>query len=87
MVNSSIQSLQVDTYTRHILEALAPVPEVMEVEVSPEGRWRPSGSAGAFMDVGHPFDPKQHSTKAPAGAAGPAAAAGGGVKIKPEPGM
>lgn len=37
MVNSTIQSLQIDTYTQHILQALASSPDILEVEISPQG--------------------------------------------------
>ena len=37
MVNHTIYSLRVDTYTQHILEALKATPDILQVEISPEG--------------------------------------------------
>ncbi len=46
MRNSCVHDLQVDTYTLKVLEGLAALPAVTEVELSPEGMWRPV-AAGA----------------------------------------
>jgi hypothetical protein len=64
MINSSVYSLQVDTYTKMILDSLEPHPDIMEVEISPEAKWRPAGSSGPFLDVGQPFDRMLYRTSA-----------------------
>lgn len=45
MRNSSVHNLQVDTYTVKVLEGLARLPAVTEVELSPEGKWRPASAS------------------------------------------
>lgn len=44
MKNSSVQNLQLDSYTKRILQQLENYPNVTEVEVAPDARWRPAGS-------------------------------------------
>jgi hypothetical protein len=43
MRNSCVQQLQVDTYVAAILEALKGQPDISEVDIGPDGRWRPAG--------------------------------------------
>ena len=51
MVNSTIQSLQIDPYTQRILDSLTSSPDILEVEISPEGE----GGVGGVGGVGgHP---------------------------------
>eukprot|EP00873_Tetraselmis_striata_P015353 jgi/Tetstr1/435617/TSEL_024519.t1 len=50
MKNSSIEQLQVDAYIERALALLAPTP-FTEIEVSPEGLWRPAGTAEEFRDI------------------------------------
>ena len=46
MRNSSVQNLQIDAFTQRILEHLAGRLDVVDVELSPEGLWRPVTSGG-----------------------------------------
>lgn len=55
MKNSSIQNLQIDTYMQYVLAALADVPSVSDVEISPEAKWRPAGSGGPFLEAGQAY--------------------------------
>ncbi|GAX74030.1 hypothetical protein CEUSTIGMA_g1480.t1 [Chlamydomonas eustigma] len=61
MINSSVYSLQVDTFTKAILDSLEAYTDIMEVEISPEAKWRPAGSSGPFQDAGQPFDKLLHT--------------------------
>lgn len=66
-----------------ILQALASAPEVTEVEISPEGRWRPAGSTGRFLGAGDPYDRSTYERDACA-LAGPGMSRG--LSMKPDPG-
>ncbi len=48
---TSVDRLQQDTYLSEVVRALAQQPGVTQVELDPEGRWRPAGSTGPFWDV------------------------------------
>jgi hypothetical protein len=63
---SSVQMLQIDAYINAILKCLRHRPEVTEVEVTPEGLWRPAGSAEPYRNVLNP----QHMAEAAAAGAG-----------------
>eukprot|EP00798_Chlamydomonas_sp_ICE-L_P025202 gene25202-10843_t len=51
MLNSCVENLQVETYTRCILHQLQNRSDVYEVEISPDGRWRPAGGDVSWEDV------------------------------------
>eukprot|EP00798_Chlamydomonas_sp_ICE-L_P020010 gene20010-26724_t len=60
LTNSSLVCLRKDTYMQRVLDHLASQPQVMEVELSPEGLWRPCGTGSkggdeAFRDILVPF--------------------------------
>ncbi|WIA09682.1 hypothetical protein OEZ85_009068 [Tetradesmus obliquus] len=74
---SCVQSLQVDAYLTHILRVLAGLPEVTEVEITPEAHWRPAGSTAAFMCVLEQARDMRAAAAAAAAAAACAAAATG----------
>eukprot|EP00200_Dunaliella_tertiolecta_P017767 CAMPEP_0202412716 /NCGR_PEP_ID=MMETSP1128-20130828/26710_1 /ASSEMBLY_ACC=CAM_ASM_000463 /TAXON_ID=3047 /ORGANISM="Dunaliella tertiolecta, Strain CCMP1320" /LENGTH=621 /DNA_ID=CAMNT_0049018683 /DNA_START=20 /DNA_END=1882 /DNA_ORIENTATION=+ len=46
MRNSSVYTLQVDAFMSSILGSLQDLPDVAEVQVSPQGQWRPVGGPG-----------------------------------------
>lgn len=50
-----VQQLQVDAYIERVLQILRDA-QVNEIEVSPEGHWRPSGSTGPFRNIDDPSD-------------------------------
>eukprot|EP00191_Tetraselmis_sp_GSL018_P003780 CAMPEP_0177597016 /NCGR_PEP_ID=MMETSP0419_2-20121207/11466_1 /TAXON_ID=582737 /ORGANISM="Tetraselmis sp., Strain GSL018" /LENGTH=857 /DNA_ID=CAMNT_0019089117 /DNA_START=251 /DNA_END=2821 /DNA_ORIENTATION=- len=50
MKNSTVENLQVDAYVERVLAAVKDTP-VAEIELSPEGLWRPAGSTRPFIDV------------------------------------
>eukprot|EP00193_Tetraselmis_chui_P000747 CAMPEP_0177758088 /NCGR_PEP_ID=MMETSP0491_2-20121128/4001_1 /TAXON_ID=63592 /ORGANISM="Tetraselmis chuii, Strain PLY429" /LENGTH=724 /DNA_ID=CAMNT_0019273805 /DNA_START=584 /DNA_END=2758 /DNA_ORIENTATION=+ len=50
MKNSSIENLQIDSYTERILQMLEHT-SYNEVEISPEALWRPAGTEQDFRDV------------------------------------
>ncbi|KAK9806650.1 hypothetical protein WJX73_004251 [Symbiochloris irregularis] len=51
MRHACVQQLQNDAFLQGILDRLVAMPDVMEVEVSPEGQWRPANSSHAWMDL------------------------------------
>nr|QBB20015.1 E3 SUMO protein ligase SIZ1-like proteon [Ettlia sp. YC001] len=73
---STIQNLQVDSYLAHILACLADNPEVTEIEINPDGQWRPAGSSSDFMSV---LDQQKDMAAAAAQAAAAAATVGQAV--------
>jgi hypothetical protein len=73
---SSVQMLQVDAYIAAILQCLAR-PEVREVEVTPEGLWRPAGSGEPYRSVLNPA----HMAEAAAAGAGRGAGASNGTLV------
>jgi hypothetical protein len=88
---------QIDSYLNHILKCLANLPEVTEVEINPEGLWRPAGSSSPFMSLLTDSSSEAVAAAAATGTAGmvanglPTAAAAGAdgasLAIKPEPGQ
>lgn len=44
------QFLQVDSYLERVLEVIGSA-DINEIEVSPEGRWRPAGTSEEFRDI------------------------------------
>ncbi|CAD7700592.1 unnamed protein product, partial [Ostreobium quekettii] len=51
MRGSCVQALQRDVYLDRVLQCLALAPDVSEVEVSPEGRWRPAASSERWRSI------------------------------------
>jgi len=50
MRNSCVEFLQVDSYLERVLEVIKDEP-INEIEVSPEGLWRPAGTEDRFRDI------------------------------------
>lgn len=48
---SCIQKLMRDTYMARVLECLSVAPEVMEIEINPDGDWRPYGSDSVWRSI------------------------------------
>ncbi|KAK9817204.1 hypothetical protein WJX72_011055 [[Myrmecia] bisecta] len=67
--NLSVHELQTDVYVARLLTCLQASPDILEVELDPEGRWRPAGSTGDWHDI----------------MADPATLVALIVKVKPEP--
>ncbi|KAF6256419.1 hypothetical protein COO60DRAFT_110528 [Scenedesmus sp. NREL 46B-D3] len=76
---SCVQSLQVDGYLTHVLRVLAGLPDVTEVEITPEALWRPAGSRAAFMSVLEQAQDMRAAVAAAAAAAASVVAADGGA--------
>ncbi|GMH32755.1 hypothetical protein BSKO_00589 [Bryopsis sp. KO-2023] len=48
---SCVQNLQVDVYVERVLACLRDAPNINEVEVNPEGGWRPNGTTGPWRSI------------------------------------
>ncbi|KAI3425891.1 hypothetical protein D9Q98_007864 [Chlorella vulgaris] len=87
--NSTVEQLQVDSFTQQVLQCLQSRPAITDVEISAEGRWRPDGSSGEWFDIAAEPASVAAALAAPAAAAGAgggaAAAAGAGAGTKPDP--
>ncbi|KAK9826692.1 hypothetical protein WJX74_010222 [Apatococcus lobatus] len=51
MKNFSVFELQVDAYMQRVLECIQSQPDIVEIEVSAEGQWRPAGSTDRWRDI------------------------------------
>jgi hypothetical protein len=70
-------AVQIDSFLTHILRVLSGLPDVTEVEITPEGLWRPAGSSAPFMSVLEQAKDMRAAAAAAAAAAASAGAAGG----------
>lgn len=80
-VGVSVQTLQIDAYTQRLLACLAGRPEVTEVEVDRNGRWRPVGAAA---DEAWHNALEEYSGQDLGGAGGPSGAGAAGAVLESE---
>lgn len=84
MRNFCIQSLQVDAYMARVLDCLSGMPDILEVEISPAGHWRPANSPGiAWLNVLTRFDPAAFAASTANGVRG--VVGGGSAQVQSEP--
>lgn len=54
--NSTVRQLQVDCFMEKVLLCVAPFPDITEVEINDEGKWRPEGTSLRWFSIEEAVD-------------------------------